>query len=229
MHALRLTFLATALVASALTPQIASAIPTTASAKVSARYDLTLINGTFIDSTPGVAAEDVLTEIGDVSFAMSAIPGINCPANGPNCIWQATADAAALAENGAVDVRATVGTFSATIVASALAVTQLTIAGSSIDATTSSSPGDGVSFSTFNNAAIFAFFLDGDSQGAIGAQAQLVLELTPGTHILTWGGVEARARAVQAVAEVPAPATLPLLAAGLAALAAARRRQNATF
>ncbi len=223
MGAVRRTTLMLVLAASALTPQLASAIPTTATAKATARYDLTLVNGVFAASTAGNPIETVVTNIGDVTFSVSSTPGINCPINNIFCIWQATASADASAEDGSVEVQASFGTFSATIVASALAATQLTITGTNIDTATDVFPGDGTGIFFSTGAGISLMLLDGIEQGFIDEVTPLVVNLTPGTHTLTWTGVFAQARAEQD-RPVPAPATLALLAAGLTALAATRRR-----
>lgn len=210
------------LATSALTPHVAAAVPATATAKVSAQYDMTVEGGAFVNPVTGSAFENVLTSVGDVTSAIFAIPGINCPGNNIFCIFSGTATAAVSATNGSVSVEAGVGAFSVNIVVPNAA--QLSITGATFDTSAFTDLGDLPGSTASASAQIFGFALDAGPIFSLGQGDTELINLASGTHLLTWGGVHVEAAAERIVPEIPAPAALSLFGAALAALVRARRR-----
>ncbi|MBM3525143.1 MAG: PEP-CTERM sorting domain-containing protein [Alphaproteobacteria bacterium] len=220
--------LALMLAASVLAPIGAQAVPATAIAKAEARYEAILSGGTFTARVPSTTYSTTVIEIGDVIGAAAAVPSMICDVPATFCLFGGTGTANAIANNGHIRVEAGVGPFSVDF---AMSTPGLLIVNALVEDTSTlvGLGGPGGEGDALADIGDFTLTPLGGVPIEFGADPgdPASIPIPVGIYTLTWAGLDVAAEAKLLEDAVPAPATLPLLVAALAALWASRRPREA--
>jgi len=208
-------------------PATASAAPAFAKATAQASYEMLLSGGVITAVVPGIEIEALPIFVGDVLGTASATGTLNCPLGASFCLFGGSVEADVTANDGHVRAEADVQPFS---ISFDMAVAGLLLVnGLAATTSTSTSPGAAPAGVASATSVIHDFSLIGLGAPfpfSVGAGGQEDFLLAIGSYQLTWEGLRSVAEAQRALAAVPAPAGLLLLATAAAMLAGGRRRSR---